>query len=308
MMKVLALIFSFNDADVIEQTIAAVSCQTRPVDEILVVDNASSDGTLEQPSVRRVTVLRHPDNLGASGALCSGFRYALEKDYDWIWTFDADAAPEPDALEKLLDLYGCWPRELQAETAFIACLHRNALDGAPLHSRVFSRYGLRPVTPPPGQRYYPCHVTTWSGCLYRLAAVREVGLPNPDYFADWGEAEYGYRLMKAGYKGFTCLDAVHQHDTRGYASVRPTDIKRGAATVTVLRFPPLRCYYTARNRLYLTLYDFAEVRPWMILRVVAQLSVMTAKLLLRPRTNGPLIPAFFRGVWHGLTGNIAARY
>ena len=68
-MRVLALIFSFNDADVIEQTITAISRQIRPVDEILVVDNASADGTLDQPSLKSVTVLRHGENLGASGAI-----------------------------------------------------------------------------------------------------------------------------------------------------------------------------------------------------------------------------------------------
>lgn len=309
-MRVLALIFSFNDADVIEQTIAAISRQTRPVDEILVVDNASADGTLEQPSLKDVTVLRNPENLGASGAICIGFRYALERDYDWVWTFDADAAPEPDALEKKLNLYAGWPRSLQDETAFIACLHRNARDGEPLyyHSRVLTRYGWLPVKPAPEQRYHLCHFTTWSGCLYRLAAVRQIGLPNPDYFADFGEAEYGYRFMKAGYKGFMYQDAVHNHNTRGYASLRPVEVKRGGATVTVLQVPPLRCYYGARNRLYLTLYDFAEVRPWMILRVIYQLAVIAAKLLVRPRTNVAQIPAFFRGIWHGVTGNIAARY
>ena len=309
-MRVLALIFSFNDADVIEQTITAISRQTRPVDEILVVDNASADGTLDQPSLKSVTVLRHGENLGASGAICSGFRYALERGYDWIWTFDADAAPEPDALAKKLELYVGWPRTMQDETAFIACLHRNAQDGAALYvrSRVLSRFGWVPAKPTPGQRYYQCHSTTWSGCLYRAAAIRQVGLPNPHYFADWGEYEYGYRLMKAGYKGFTYLDAIHNHDVRGYASLRPFDIKRGGKTVTILQFPPLRSYYTARNRLYLTLYDFSEVRPWIILRVIWQLTVMAVKLLRHPATNAANIPAFFRGVWHGVTGRIEARY
>ena len=76
----------------------------------------------------------------------------------------------------------------------------------------------------------------------------------------------------------------------------------------MLQFPPLRSYYTARNRLYLTLYDFAEVRPWIILRVIWQLARMAVELLRHPRTNAANIRAFFRGIWHGVTGNIAARY
>lgn len=309
-MKVLALIFSFNDADVIGQTVAAIASQTRSVDEIVVVDNASTDGTLEQPGVRTVTVIRNRENLGASGAVCVGFRYALEHGYDWVWTFDADAAPEPDALEKKLALFAGWPAQVQDQTGFIACLHRNARDGAPLyyHSQVLTRYGWLPIKPSAGQRYHRCDFTTWSGCLFRLAAVRQAGSPNANYFADFGEAEYGYRLLKAGYREIMYEDAVHNHNVRGYASLRPVAVKRGARTVIVLQVPPLRYYYGARNRLYLILYEFAELRPWMIGRAVYQLTVIAAKLLVRPQANRAQIPAFLRGVWHGLTGNIAARY
>ena len=102
LMRVLAHIHTFNDADIIDRTIAAVLLQTRPVNAILVVDNASTDGTLERPSLKHATVVRHPENLGTSGAVASGFRFALERDYDWIWILDADSLVRPDALEKLL--------------------------------------------------------------------------------------------------------------------------------------------------------------------------------------------------------------
>src|SRR2546425_269321 len=104
-MRILAHIHTFNDADIIDRTIAAIQAQTRPVDAILVVDNASRDDTLQQPSVKHATVLRLAENTGTSGAVHSGMRFALEQGYDWIWVFDADSTPKPDALEKLLDLY-----------------------------------------------------------------------------------------------------------------------------------------------------------------------------------------------------------
>src|SRR5882724_965001 len=115
-MRVLAHIHTFNDADIIDRPIKAVLRQTRAVDGILVVDNASTDGTLEQPSLKNATVLRHPENLGTSGAVHRGIRFALEQEYEWIWIFDADSVPEPDALEKLLDLYAAFPPSLQQET------------------------------------------------------------------------------------------------------------------------------------------------------------------------------------------------
>ena len=63
-MRVLTHIHTFNDADIIDRTIAAVRRQTRPVDGILVVDNASTDGTLDRPSLQHATILRNRENLG----------------------------------------------------------------------------------------------------------------------------------------------------------------------------------------------------------------------------------------------------
>src|SRR5689334_4660066 len=156
-MRVLAHVHTFNDADIIDRTIEAVLRQTRPVDGIVVVDNASTDGTIEQPLVANAAVLQHRKNLGTSGAVCSGFRFALEQDYDWIWVFDADSIPEPDALEKLLDLYSGWPSNLQDETAFLSCLYYNVQDGVPRHGGLFTRHGLAPSSPVQETRYYPCH-------------------------------------------------------------------------------------------------------------------------------------------------------
>jgi glycosyltransferase involved in cell wall biosynthesis len=305
-MRVLAYIHTFNDADVIDQTVAALLRQTRAVDEILVVDNASTDSTLDQPCLQHVTVVRHPQNVGTSGAVCTGMRYALQHSYDWIWIFDPDGLPAPDALEKLLDLYAGWPRTKQNETAFLTCLHPEKWrDSA---HRNFTWHGLAPIKPRSGERYYPCDITWWSGSFYRMAAVREIGLPNPDYFVDWEESEYANRMIQAGFKGFVSRDAPINSNIRGYASLRPVEIKGDGASSTILEHPPFRCYYTARNRLYFTLYDFGKVRPVMLMRMLAGLGLMMIRVLRRPGRRGAQMHAFSLGIWHGLTGNIAARY
>ena len=305
-MRVLAYIHTFNDADVIEQTIAALLRQTCAVDEILVVDNASTDGTLDQPCLQHATVVRNPENTGTSGGVATGLHYALEQGYDWTWIFDPDGLPAPDALEKMLDLYAGWPRTKQDETAFLTCLHPERWrDSA---HRNFTWRGLVPAKPTPGKSYYPCDNAWWSGCLYRMAAVRKIGLPNADYFLDWGESEYGYRMTRAGFKGFVCRDAPINSNIRGYAALRPAETERGNATPAVLEHPPFRCYYTARNRLYFTLYDLEKIQPVLLLRMVVTLGLMMIKVLLRPGRKGAQMRAFSRGVWHGLTGNIAARY
>lgn len=322
-MRVLAHIHTFNDADIIDGTVDAVRRQTRPPDAILIVDNASTDGTLDREFPEQVRIFRNAANAGTSGAVRTGFEQALENGFDWIWILDADSVPEPDALARMLDLYDGWPGSLQEETAFIACSPLDQADGRALHGRLFTPQGRLLVTPAPEQRVYPCHVTIWSGCLYRLAAVRRIGLPNPDYVLDRGELEYAYRVMKSGYKAFIHQDAVIRHNIRGAGSLTKENFKLGPVSLTWFELPPIRCYYLCRNTLYFTLYDvtdgyLAKFRELWRLRsrpgrspmsgVAWQAALFTMNFMLRPRTHGAQIRACLRGVWHGLTGNIAARY
>jgi glycosyltransferase involved in cell wall biosynthesis len=320
-MRVLAYIHSFNDGDVIDRALDGVRRQTRPPDAILLVDNASTDGTLDRTFPETVTVIRNPANLGSSGAIPIGFAHALEHDFDWMWIIDADSVPDPEALATLLHEYSGWPASLQEETAFIACLPLDQPEGTPRHGRLFTRYGRVVVTPTPEQRCYLCHVSIWSGCLYRMAAVRRIGFPNPDYFVDRGELEYAYRVMTAGYKAFIHQDAITRQNIRGEPI--PKRVQGGPITLNFFEGAPLRCYLICRNTLYFTLYDltdgpFAKFRELFrigstpgrgpLSGIAWQITLFTLNFALRPLGHGAQIRACLRGIWHGLTGNIAARY
>ncbi len=324
-MRVLAHVHTFNDADIIDRTIEALLRQTHAIDGLLVVDNASTDDTLERPSLKNAPVVRHRENSGTSGAVVTGLRFALEHDYDWAWIFDPDSIVRPDGLQTLLDLYASVPRNAQDKVGFLACLPHNQNDGLPRHGGVFTRHGLALAKPVPGQRHYPCHVTIWSGILYRVAAVRPIGLPNPDYVLDRGEDEYGYHVMKAGYLGFIHQDAVLEHNIRGNPSLTQIDRKLGPATLTFYEFPPIRCYYTCRNTLYFALYEAAQgrfgllrgavwrvrpslERPGLMRGAAWRVLFLMLNFLVRPRHHGGQILACLRGIWHGVTGNIQARY
>jgi rhamnopyranosyl-N-acetylglucosaminyl-diphospho-decaprenol beta-1,3/1,4-galactofuranosyltransferase len=306
-MRVLAHIHTLNEADVIEQAVAALERQTRPPDAIIIVDNGSTDGTLDRTFPERVTIIRNPTNVGVSGSVRNGIAHALEHGFDWIWILDADSVPETDALEKLLDLYASWPQERQDDTVFLACLHYNSDDGVPRHGGVFTRHRFRPVTPLPNERYYSCHATIWSGSLYRVDVIRQIGMPRADYFTDWDDIEYGYRAMRAGYKGFVDRQAIIRHNVQGRSQTRIV-ASIGPLSMTLYEFPATRCYYTCRNMLYFTLYDCAETRIRLLIAVGVHLSLMMLNFLVRPLSHRAQVAACFRGLWHGVIGNIAARY
>jgi glycosyltransferase involved in cell wall biosynthesis len=322
-MRVLAHIHTYNEADVIDQAIAGIERQTRRPDALVIVDNGSTDGTLDRVFPEWVTIIRNPENVGVSGSIRNGMTYASEHGFNWIWILDADVVAEPEALATMLDEYAGWPSIRQEETAFIACLPLDQPDNYPRHGCLFTPHGRAVVIPAPDQRCYQCHLTIWSGTMYRLAAVRQFGLPNPDYFMDRGELEYGYRIMKAGYMGFMHQDAIIRQNIRGQSEILPRRLQGGPITPTFFEAVPLRCYYTLRNTLYFTIYDLAEkpvekFRDLFRVRsspgrgapsgIAWQTILYTLNFMLRPHSHRKHIQACLRGIWHGLTGNIAARY
>lgn len=107
-MQTAATILTFNRPKLLKITLEALFSQTRPLDQIIVVDAGSTDNTPEllrelQGVYGEKLVVHQTSDQGAS----QGFRDAMEFAYkntkaDWIWVLDDDAAPEKNALERLL--------------------------------------------------------------------------------------------------------------------------------------------------------------------------------------------------------------
>lgn len=98
-MKIISVIPAFNE----EETIARVVSETeRYVDEVIVVDDGSTDETFARAQEAEALVLKHPDNKGKGDALRTGFKAALTLSPDVIVTLDADAQHDPNEIPKLL--------------------------------------------------------------------------------------------------------------------------------------------------------------------------------------------------------------
>lgn len=74
-----------------------------PQHDIVVVDDGSTDATAAVARAGGAAVLRLPCNLGIGGALRTGFRYAVERDYDAAVQVDADGQHDAASIQLLLD-------------------------------------------------------------------------------------------------------------------------------------------------------------------------------------------------------------
>ncbi|UPQ84530.1 dTDP-4-dehydrorhamnose reductase [Pseudomonas knackmussii] len=104
--QIYAVVLSYKRKDLLKRCLDGINAQSRRCDGIIVVDNASNDGTEEMllasgiPNLK-VYILSH--NTGASGGFSAGFRIAYQQGADFVWMMDDDVIPEPDALQKLVD-------------------------------------------------------------------------------------------------------------------------------------------------------------------------------------------------------------
>jgi rhamnopyranosyl-N-acetylglucosaminyl-diphospho-decaprenol beta-1,3/1,4-galactofuranosyltransferase len=200
--RVLAHIHTFNDSAVIENLLEGLRRQTRQPDAIIVVDNASTDDTLDRVFPPNVTIVRNSVNTGSCGGVHIGLAYGLDQGFDWTWVFDADSVPEPDALENLLAFYEGLTAAEQERICFLASNMATATGVPKDQPMIFTNSGIEYVPFNSAAPAIKADFFIWSGLLFRMGAVREIGLPSRDYVIDFGELEYGYRAKQLGFESY----------------------------------------------------------------------------------------------------------
>ncbi|MDX1393956.1 MAG: polyprenol monophosphomannose synthase [Gemmatimonadota bacterium] len=102
----LVVLPTYNEIESLERVVTRVLDQD-PRLEVLVVDDASPDGTgdladrlaAESP---RVHAIHREGKLGLGSAYITGFRWALDRDYEWVFEMDADGSHDPERLRDMI--------------------------------------------------------------------------------------------------------------------------------------------------------------------------------------------------------------
>ncbi len=307
-MRILAHIHTMNDRDVLEQLLQALQHQSRRPDAILIVDNASVDGTLDRTFPENVTIIRNLRNLGTSGTVRTGFAHAMEHGFDWVWIFDADSVPEPDALEKLLGFFENLPSAQQKKVCFLAGVPLSASGKVKEPPLNLERGRMRILPLASDANFTRCDCTLWSGSLFRVPAVVRIGLPSADYMLDVAEVEYGYRARQLGLISYVVHSAVIHHDVGRRPGVAEQIYRLGPISLRFVELAPPRCYYSVRNMLYFSLYQYKPRGIGPALRGIVRSFALTSNFAIRPMSHRRHLLACMRGIWDGVTSHMERRY
>ncbi len=258
----------------------ALRAQSRRPDRILVVDNASSDGTAAFLAAQDdVTTLRLAENLGGAGGFHAGLERAHAEGAEWAWLMDDDTIPRPDALEALLrpDDPGLLLR------ASVAVWKDGRLH--PMNVPGIERERIEPLIEAAPRRLLPLRTSTFVSLLVHRGAIDRFGLPEARYFIWSDDIEYTARVTRGGGRMALVTDSVVEHRT--------------AAPHTAVTSTGDRFYYHARNTLFMV-----RGRSWSVLEKASllYLLVLTSAQYVR---GGGSPRVVMRGLRDGLAGRAA---
>lgn len=236
-MHVTAVVTAYNRRELLVEALQALERQSVPVDSIVVVDNASTDGSADAAAsaAPRADVLRLERNTGGAGGFAVGIERAITlHSADLVWIMDDDTIPAPTALEELLRV-----REAHPGRPVVLASRVVWTDGTdhPMNTpraKPFARRAERRAAGSVGA--VAVRSASFVSTLVDTGAIRRSGLPIAEYFIWNDDFEFTARLLRAG-RGVYVPGSVVTHKTRILAS---TDVDPGS-----------RFFYEVRNKIWL---------------------------------------------------------
>ena len=262
--KVSVIIVNWNGEQFLERCLTSLMEQTIKPNEIILVDNASSDSSIEMvqqfPSVR---LLAQSENLG----FARGNNLAIDSadtESKWIALLNPDAFPEPDWLEELLlaaqrnpevDVFGS--KLLNAADPLMLdgvgdAYHISGLVWRTGHGTHVSSLTKKKE----GEIFSPCA----AAALYRRSVMLKIGGLDEDFFCYVEDVDLGFRLRLSGHHSLYVPRSVAHHVGSGTTGGRPSDFS---------------IYHGHRNLVWAYVKNMPGMLFWVFLPLHVILNLMT---------------------------------
>ena len=215
-MKTAAVVVTFNRLEKLKICLNAFDNQKKHPDYLIVVDNASTDGThewlmswlYERTKGCKKILLTGKKNRGGSGGFYIGLKKALTLDADWIYAADDDAYPDENAFAEFYAFCSSHPCDDYAAIAAAVTDHGGYSLG---HRRIMTKglFQIRESVVKPEaykQDYFEFNIYSFVGVFLNSKKLEKAGLPQRDYFIQWDDTEHSIRMSKQG--KMVCVPAI----------------------------------------------------------------------------------------------------
>lgn len=284
------IVVTYNRKELLKENIQALLNQTYKDHVILIIDNASDDGTdeiVKKMQNEKIQYFNTGKNLGGAGGFSFGIKKAIEQGFEYAWLMDDDAIPEKEALESLVTK----AKNINNEFSFMSSLvywtdnklfdmnvpyfkYRNKKDAK---IELISKYKIMPIDE-----------ASFVGCFTNIEYVKKVGLPIADFFIYGDDVEFTLRLRKEK-EAYLDLDSVIIHKA-------PSN--KGADIVTCDLSRIHRFFYQSRNGMYIARKNHT------ILGRIKTISKRVVKIIFRaPNYKIKRLSVLIRGTFVGIFYN-----
>ena len=236
------IIPNYNGLKFMDECIRSLNAQTYPNFRTLVVDNGSTDGSVEWLKEHQIDTIFLPENTGFSGAVNVGIKAA---DTPYVLLLNNDVRVDEYFVAEMVRAIGQSERIFSVSSRMIQMYHPDRLDDAgdmySLLGWAYQRGVGRDLT------HYRRSSRVFSACagaaIYRREVFEEIGYFDEMHFAYLEDIDVGYRAKIYGYKNVYCPSAMVYHVGSGTSGSRYNSFKVRLA---------------ARNNIYLNYKNM----PW----------------------------------------------
>lgn len=199
-LKIQAVVVTYNRKELLRECIDALFRQTASLEKIIVVDNASIDGTesyLKENGYLnslQIQYVKLPENIGGAGGFYEGMKLAAKSRPDWIWIMDDDVVPAETALEELIKAIDIIHGKVSFLASAVRGINGEAMNVPKIAREQFNKYldwyqyldkGIVKIVK-----------ATFVSLLINMKAVEVCGYPWKEFFI-WGDdSEYTQRIIR----------------------------------------------------------------------------------------------------------------